>query len=143
MNKSLLKEDDIIMRLDEDNVLVSVESRDAEELNLTGCDIKGIGPEACKDMKKLSRVIIPEGIVEIGERAFYGCPIEELAIPHSLIKVGPDAFVGIRTHKVQYAGTECDFFTIINSSGFDIFGKSVIVECENGDLSYGPLNYGK
>ena len=141
MNRDVLfEEDDVFMRLNENDVLVSVETRDAEELNLTGCDVKGIGPESCKDMKNLSRVIIPEGVLEIGMQSFYGCPIEKLELPHSLSTVGSQAFWGIKTDIIQYAGSKSDFLAVIQNSGGDIFGKSVVLNCCDGDLS---LDYGK
>lgn len=133
----------IIMRCNEKKELVSVDSREAEEVNLTGCDLIGVCSEAFKDMSKVKCLIVGEGIREIGEKACYDCPIEELELPRSLTKIGAQAFFGIRTKFVKYSGTIDDWFEVIRNSGFDIFGHNVILQCTDGELSFGVLDYAK
>lgn len=139
----LIAKDDIIMRLNDKNELISVENHEVKEVNLTGCEITAIAPEAFKDMKKLTHLIVGEGVREICEKAFWGCPLEELELPRSLKKIGPQAFGRIRTNFVRFSGSIDDWLEITRTSGFDIFGRNVILQCTDGDLSYGPLDYGK
>ena len=42
----------------------------------------------------LKELIIPEGTIYVGKRAFYNSPIENLVLPNSIVKIGAEAFVG-------------------------------------------------
>ncbi len=110
MNDLIVK-DDIIMRLNDKNEIISV--------------------------------VVGEGVREIAKKAFWGCPLEELELPGSLRKIGPQAFGGIRTNFVRFSGSIDDWLEITRTSGFDIFGRNVILQCTDGDLSYGPLDFGE
>ena len=123
--------------------LIAVNNREAEEVILTGCELTAIGSEVFKGFKKLTRLVIGEGVRVIGEESCFGCPLEELELPRSLAKVGAKAFWGIRTNFVKYSGTMDDWFEVIRNSGFDFFGGTVILQCSDGDLSFGPLAYEK
>ena len=119
--------------------LIAVNNREAEEVILTGCQLTAIGSEVFKVLKKLTRLVIGEGV--IGQEACFGCPLEELELPRSLTEVGAKAFWGIRTNFVKYSGTIDDWFEVIRNSGFDFFGGTVILQCVDGDLTFGPLAY--
>lgn len=43
---------------------------------------------------EIEDVVIPEGVVEIGERAFYSAEIETVHFPNSLMRIGESAFEG-------------------------------------------------
>lgn len=57
----------------------------------------------------VERVVIPDGVISIGERAFEDCPmLNEVVIPNSVTSIGEHAFDGcryisIRVHKGSYA----------------------------------------
>jgi len=130
----------LTMQINKKKELIAVDNREAEEVNLTGYEITAIESEVFK-CKKLTRLIVGEGVRVIGEECFFGCPLEELELPRSLTKVGAKAFWGIRTNFVKYSGTIDDWFEVIRNSGFDFFGGTVILQCADGDLSFGPLAY--
>ena len=131
----------LTMQINKKKELIAVDNREAEEVNLTGYEITAIESEVFKGMKKLTRLIVGEGVRVIGQEACFGCPLEELELPRSLTEVGAKAFWGIRTNFVKYSGTIDDWFEVIRNSGFDFFGGTVILQCADGDLAFGPLAY--
>ena len=133
----------LTMQFNKKKELIAVDNREAEEVNLTGYEITALESKVFKGMKKLNRLIICEGVRVIGEESCFGCPLEELELPRSLAKVGAKAFWGIRTNFVKYSGTMDDWFEVIRNSGFDFFGGTVILQCSDGDLSFGSLAYKK
>ena len=44
-------------------------------------------------------IVIPNGVAEVGTRAFFACGLEKLTIPSSVAKIGWDAFAGCRNLK--------------------------------------------
>ena len=42
----------------------------------------------------LKELIIPEGTIYVGKKAFYNSPIENLVLPNSIVTIGEEAFVG-------------------------------------------------
>ena len=56
--------------------------------------LKTIDDEAFMNDTALDSVIVPEGVISIGERAFFGTSISQLALPSSLKEIGSDAFYG-------------------------------------------------
>ena len=56
--------------------------------------LKTIDDEAFMNDTALDSVIVPEGIISIGERAFFGTSISQLTLPSSLKEIGSDAFYG-------------------------------------------------
>ena len=54
-----------------------------------------IGERAFEGCKALASVAIPEGVTEIGERAFEGCKaLASVTIPASVTEIGQEAFSG-------------------------------------------------
>ena len=61
--------------------------------DLNGYVVTEIGSDAFKNQRKLSKVIIPEGVTAIGSKAFSGCDgIESVRLPSSLTSIGNKAF---------------------------------------------------
>lgn len=54
--------------------------------------VTAIGAEAFKDSRMVTRVVIPEGVVTIGDGAFSGCEITSIEIPESVKFIGKEAF---------------------------------------------------
>ena len=83
---------------------------------------------------KLSRIVLPEGLEEIGAYAFYlsgGDPFEQLYIPKSVKTIGEDAF-RYAGPKTSYKGyTQCnvtslpDFITVGNCTSYGIDEEAV------------------
>ncbi|MBO4659762.1 MAG: leucine-rich repeat domain-containing protein [Prevotella sp.] len=46
--------------------------------------------------QNLKKVVIPEGVVAIGNNAFGGSPVEELTLPNTITEIGNDAFKGAK-----------------------------------------------
>ena len=63
-------------------------------INITnGLCIEGNKLLYCSD-RSLTNIIIPDGISEIGEKAFAGLNLRKVTIPNSVAKIGNDAFSG-------------------------------------------------
>ena len=73
------------------------------------------------------KLMIPEGITEIGKYAFRGCTtLESVTIPASLMKVREGAFSGCTSlKKVQYKGTLAQWCRINNNGSLTGYAKSV------------------
>lgn len=62
---------------------------------LDGHPVRGIAGEAFKNKWALEQVILPEGVVSIGEDAFSGCcRLTGVSLPRSLTVIGEGAFAG-------------------------------------------------
>ena len=59
---------------------------------LGGLKVTSIGHDAFKECTELESVTIPEGVVSIGERAFWGCKLTSLNLPEGLKVIGGNAF---------------------------------------------------
>ncbi len=70
--------------------LLSVAS--AETL-IISANITEIGNEAFCDLSAFDEVILPEGLISIGDRAFAGSTIKRVYLPASLTFIGEDAFM--------------------------------------------------
>ncbi len=68
-------------------------SRAKEDTSFTIPDtVKTIYPYAFAFNSYLEEIIIPEGITDIQERAFYNCSLNSVTLPHSLEKIGLHCF---------------------------------------------------
>ena len=57
----------------------------------------------------LESVVIPDGVLKIGDNAFWGCDgIEELEVPSSVEEIGADAFSGIAKVYIDKTEEECE-----------------------------------
>lgn len=81
-----------------DGVLVSV-SFPPKELVISGVRVVG---ERALAGSRISSVVIPEGVVEIRNRAFMDCTsLREVKLPSSLRKIGAFAFSGTRVDTIE------------------------------------------
>jgi hypothetical protein len=62
------------------------------DLSSAALEDDSIPAEAMKDTEHLRKLSLPETVRTIGEKAFYGCNIEELTLPASVTSVGTGAF---------------------------------------------------
>lgn len=57
--------------------------------------VKSIGSHAFKDKKRLTKVVIPNSVIDIGKEAFSGCTaLKEIVFPLSVQFIGDKAFEG-------------------------------------------------
>ncbi len=63
------------------------------ETLIISADITEIGNEAFCDLAAFDEVILPEGLISIGDRAFAGSTIKRVYLPASLTSIGADAFM--------------------------------------------------
>ena len=68
---------------------------------------------------RTGKVVIPDGVKEINESAFYGCKITDIVIPDSVTEIGASAFVS----------TDIESFTF--SKSMDTITESMFSSCRN------------
>ena len=68
---------------------------------------------------RTGKVVIPDGVKEINESAFYGCNITDIVIPDSVTEIGVSAF----------ASTDIESFTF--SKSMDTIPESMFNSCQN------------
>lgn len=68
---------------------------------------------------RTGKVVIPDGVKEINESAFYGCKITDIVIPDSVTEIGASAFVS----------TDIKSFTF--SKSMDTIPESMFSSCQN------------
>lgn len=68
---------------------------------------------------RTGKVVIPDGVKEINESAFYGCNITDIVIPDSVTEIGASAFVS----------TDIESFTF--SKSMDTIPESMFSSCQN------------
>ena len=82
----------------------------------TRIKVTAIGDGAFREQKKLTRVVISEGITDIGDRAFSGCAnLAEVIIPEGVIHIGNYAFSGCGMASIRLP----DSVTEIGRNPFD------------------------
>lgn len=90
-NPYLIADNGVLYSKDK-NKAICVYERSAETLNIDK-DTKIIGPLFCWGLSKLQSITLPDGLLEIGHRAFDSCTrLRELDIPKSVNKIDFRAF---------------------------------------------------
>ena len=86
---------------------------------IEGCPVKKLDDEAFKGNTDITRVIIPDGVTEIGNMAFWGCSeLVSVTVPDSVTTIGSKAFYSCS------ALSDLKLSLNITSLGNDVF-----VEC--------------
>lgn len=103
-----------------------------------------IAKRAFSDCKKLTEVIFPESLEYIDDFAFFGCPLQDVAIPKNVIDIGENALSPLR--KITIYDTLKAKPTFISTSfGIDPLEKVLIVrdtetdEIKNKIWAYIPV----
>lgn len=76
----------------------------------------------------LTSIVVPEGVEEIGEKAFYYCPsLREIKLPKTLKKIGEKAF-GLNTNlsKISLENNKNDYFEVASNVLYTV-GKTELV----------------
>ena len=88
-----------------------------------GYGVSKIGEKAFSGLKSIEYIEIPEGITEIGVRAFQNCELENVVMPSTLTKIGESAFEG------------CKCLTFVDFPvGLKEIGARAFFGCENFSL---------
>ena len=78
--------------------------------------ITNIGNQLFVECKNLKKVFFAKGVETLGSNVFKGCPsIEYVSFPKTLKTVGERSFTG-SVQKIEYAGTEAEWETIVFSN---------------------------
>lgn len=80
------------------------------------------------DYTELRSIILPVGLTELGERAFYGCGVSQIEFPDSLKVIGPEAFARSKLK------------SFIAPAGLRILAYGAFAQCFH--LKYAVLNDG-
>lgn len=87
----------------------------------------------------LTEIEIPEGVVQMGENAFYGCKnLQRVYIPTSVSRIYAFAFsrcTNLRT--ITYGGTMKQWAAIDKSLGWDFEASTYTIQCTDGDMVRG------
>ncbi len=93
-------------------------------LEVEGISIEGIANTAGKtpeNYKKIKHIVLPEGYLYIGNKAFAGCEaLETIVLPSTLKEIGSQAFAQCKNLKEIVLSEKIDFF------GNNIFADAVI-----------------
>ena len=124
-----------VVRYDGDEEIIQI----PEQLN--GHRVTKIGNSVFMD-SPIVRVIIPDGVKEIGSRAFFRCEaLEAINLPDSIVSIGDSAFEECRSLQsvivpsgVEYLGSyifqRCmSLETVILSEGLNILGQGMFADC--------------
>lgn len=76
-----------------------------------GKNVKTIGKQAFRDCMNITELVLPEGLTEIGDYAFWNCGLVNVTIPKSLKTVGDYSF-SKSLKKVYYNGSAADWAKI-------------------------------
>lgn len=97
-----------------------------------------IGNCAFYDCKSLASVSIPASVTEIGPEAFLGCEsLKSVSIPRSVTKIGSFAFSGCDNLTVWYDGTERQW----NMVGKFAYIGIPTVRCSDGEaVTFDPAD---
>lgn len=68
-----------------------------------------LGSEVFKDLTALTKVVLPSGLKEIPDKAFYGCKsLKEVYMPSGLTSIGQEAFYECKALRFAYKSTNYD-----------------------------------
>lgn len=104
------------MYITKDGVLLVYTGKE-EEITVPSY-IKKIAPSAFSQIEKLNKVVLPEGLTEIGDFAFYRCHMKEITLPSSVTKYGKACF------------GENDFTTVILPNNLKTISDQMFSYCE-------------
>lgn len=83
-----------------------------------------------------SDLVIPEGVVSLGERAFeYSNRTKTLTIPSSVTYIGKEAFIGCSNlTSIIYHGTRAQWEAIEKGTNWDRYTGAFVIHCADGDI---------
>ena len=77
---------------------VAPENGDARQLDGLTLSADGTTVVACEPLE--GRVVVPEGILAIGDEAFRAVPVEEVVLPSTLRRIGSEAFALTKIERI-------------------------------------------
>ena len=95
--------------------------------------VTSIGSFAFINCYGLIRASLPEGLVSIGNSAFYFCSLRDFLLPTSLTRIGENAFDRCDLTDVYYAGTVEDWFSVqgVHSDAF----ADAVLHCSDATVT--------
>lgn len=76
----------------QEHVLLAYPAKRAEKTCVISSDVVKIAPDAFENANNLEQVVLPDGLVEIGERAFQHSGLTAIDLPDTVQVIRPDAF---------------------------------------------------
>lgn len=104
------------MYITKDGVLLVYTGKE-EEITVPSY-VKKIAPSAFSQIEKLNKVVLPEGLTEIGDFSFYRCHMKEITLPSSVTKYGKACF------------GENDFTTVNLPNHLKTISDQMFIYCE-------------
>ena len=85
----------------------------------------------------IEKLVIPEGVTEIGVGAFFGSSLKEVVLPRTLRKIGDDAFRGTQLTRltIPEGVTEIGFGAFLDSSLKEVVLPSTLTQIGNSAFS--------
>ena len=89
--------------------------------------LRVIGNDAFSGCNELSGIAIPNGVTEIGEAAFWFCPLTSVTIPASVRKVGKNAYHGCKwLEEVFVLNPDCEIYDDYDTLGSGSNGTVIV-----------------
>ncbi|MDR1739943.1 MAG: leucine-rich repeat domain-containing protein [Bacteroidales bacterium] len=109
-----------------------------------GSDITVLPTSAFEGMTNITSITIEGALTEIGNHAFYNCPITSFTFPSTLVKIGNFAFQGTKLSTVDFSNTTnltqlgMSIFSgvktikgAVNLSGLNVMGDGMFFGCDS------------
>lgn len=113
-----------------------------EECLVIPYGIVGIGDEAFKDCKAFTRATIPNSVKSIGERAFFNCKsLKSVTIPEGVTNIHHSAFNLCKNLKEIYVSENNPNYTSVDGVLFNK-DKTVLIDYPNSKSEMYEIPYG-
>ena len=93
-------------------------------------------PQGAFNGSGIENIVLPNGIISIGNHAFSGCLFTDIVIPDTVVSIGYQAFYGcVVLETIYYKGTKSKWNDIQKNNDWDLNTGNYTIHCTNGELT--------